>query len=51
MSLVPGADYDVPAGSYVLVRPDGHIAAITDRPDVIRGQLCRFDPVGEPSLS
>ncbi|MUL63544.1 hypothetical protein BOO86_03640 [Mycobacterium sp. CBMA 234] len=51
VSLVPGADYDVPAGSYVLVRPDGHIAAITDRPDVIRGQLCRFDPVGEPSLS
>ncbi|MUL45188.1 3-(3-hydroxyphenyl)propionate hydroxylase [Mycobacterium sp. CBMA293] len=51
VSLVPGADYDMPAGSYVLVRPDGHIATITDRPDVIWEQLRHFDPVGEPSLS
>lgn len=41
----PGPDYDVPAGSYVLVRPDGHVAAITDQPEVIREQLRRFDPV------
>ncbi|RUP27094.1 MAG: 3-(3-hydroxyphenyl)propionate hydroxylase [Mycolicibacterium sp.] len=43
--LSPGPDYDVPAGSYVLVRPDGHVAAITDQPEVIREQLRRFDPV------
>ena len=42
LRLAPGADYDVPAGSYVLVRPDGHIAAITDRPELIREQLDRF---------
>ncbi|BBZ53327.1 MULTISPECIES: FAD-dependent monooxygenase [Mycolicibacterium] len=49
--LSPGPDYDVPAGSYVLVRPDGHIAAITDQPEAIREQLRRFDPVraGSPS--
>ena len=42
LRLAPGADYDVPAGSYVLVRPDGHIAAITGRPELIREQLDRF---------
>jgi 2-polyprenyl-6-methoxyphenol hydroxylase-like FAD-dependent oxidoreductase len=39
VSLVPGADYDVPAGSCVLVRPDGYIGAISTRPEVIRDQL------------
>jgi hypothetical protein len=29
----------------VLIRPDGHIAAITERADMIREQLRRFDPV------
>ena len=51
LSLAPGPDYDVPAGSYVLVRPDGHIAAITDRAKTIREQLRRFDPVREPAPS
>ncbi|MUL74804.1 FAD-dependent monooxygenase [Mycolicibacterium sp. CBMA 226] len=45
LRLTPRRDYDVPAGSYVLVRPDGHIAVITDRADVIREQLSRLDPV------
>lgn len=40
--LRPGPEYDVPAGSYVLVRPDGHIAAITDRADEISEQLRRL---------
>lgn len=39
--LTPGADYDVSVGSYVLVRPDGYIGAISTRPEVIRGQLSR----------
>ncbi|WKG01166.1 FAD-dependent monooxygenase [Mycolicibacterium sp. HK-90] len=37
--LVPSADYDVPVGSYVLVRPDGYIGAISSRPEVVRDQL------------
>lgn len=41
LSLGPDPDYDVPVGSYVLVRPDGYIAAISARPDVIRDQLSR----------
>jgi 2-polyprenyl-6-methoxyphenol hydroxylase-like FAD-dependent oxidoreductase len=45
LRLTPGRDYDVPTGSYVLIRPDGHIAAITERADMIREQLRRFDPV------
>lgn len=45
LRLTPGADYDVPAGSYVLVRPDGYVAAMTDSADVVREQLRRFDPV------
>ncbi|SHX07397.1 putative FAD-binding monooxygenase [Mycobacteroides abscessus subsp. abscessus] len=49
--LSPGPDYDVPAGSYVLVRPDGHVAAITDQPEVIREQLRRFSPVRAASWS
>ncbi|BBX83129.1 FAD-dependent monooxygenase [Mycolicibacterium aubagnense] len=51
LRLTPGADYDVPAGSYVLVRPDGYVAAITDSADVVREQLSRFDPVREPAPS
>lgn len=39
--LAPGADYDVSVGSYVLVRPDGYIGAISTRPEVIRDQLSR----------
>jgi 2-polyprenyl-6-methoxyphenol hydroxylase-like FAD-dependent oxidoreductase len=35
----PRAGYDVPAGSYVLVRPDGHIGAISTKPEVIAHQL------------
>ena len=49
--LSPGPEYDVPAGSYVLVRPDGHLAAITDQPEAIREQLRRFDPVRAGSAS
>ncbi|OCB62413.1 3-(3-hydroxyphenyl)propionate hydroxylase [Mycobacterium vulneris] len=41
LSLGPDPGYDVPVGSYVLVRPDGYIAAISARPDVIRDQLSR----------
>ncbi|WP_454790602.1 FAD-dependent monooxygenase [Mycolicibacterium lutetiense] len=39
--LAPGADYDVPVGTCVLVRPDGYIGAISARPEVIRDQLRR----------
>ncbi|BBX92223.1 FAD-dependent monooxygenase [Mycolicibacterium boenickei] len=41
LSLGVTADYDVPVGSYVLVRPDGYVGAISTRPEVIRDQLCR----------
>ncbi|KHO24342.1 3-(3-hydroxyphenyl)propionate hydroxylase [Mycolicibacterium setense] len=37
--LAPNADYDVPVGSHVLVRPDGYVGAISTRADVIRDQL------------
>ncbi|MEV0671754.1 FAD-dependent monooxygenase [Mycobacterium sp. NPDC050441] len=39
--LEPGGDYDVPVGTFVLVRPDGYIGAISARPEVIRDQLRR----------
>ncbi|CAM5275782.1 FAD-dependent monooxygenase [Mycolicibacterium aubagnense] len=51
LRLTPGAGYDVPAGSYVLVRPDGYVAAMTDSADMVREQLRRFDPVREPTPS
>ncbi len=35
----PGPDYDVPVGCYVLVRPDGHVGAISTKPDVIAHRL------------
>ncbi|ORA35604.1 FAD-dependent monooxygenase [Mycobacterium aquaticum] len=35
----PNLDYDVPAGSYVLIRPDGHIGAISTNPAVIAHRL------------
>ncbi|MEX3646872.1 FAD-dependent monooxygenase [Mycolicibacterium porcinum] len=41
LSLGVTADYDVPVGSYVLVRPDGYVGAISTRPEVIRDQLRR----------
>ena len=37
--LAPSAGYDVPVGSYVLIRPDGYIGAVSARPEVIRDQL------------
>lgn len=43
--LTPGSDYDVPVGSYVLVRPDGYIGAISTRAEVIRDRLSL---AGEP---
>lgn len=39
--LGPSPNYDVPVGTYVLVRPDGYIGAISTRPEVIRNQLRR----------
>lgn len=39
--LAPSADYDVPVGTFVLVRPDGYVGAISARPEVIRDQLRR----------
>lgn len=39
--LALSADYDVPVGSFVLVRPDGYVGAISTRPEVIRDQLRR----------
>lgn len=39
MRLAPSAGYDVPVGSYVLIRPDGYIGAVSARPEVIRDRL------------
>ncbi|MDH6195190.1 2-polyprenyl-6-methoxyphenol hydroxylase-like FAD-dependent oxidoreductase [Mycobacterium frederiksbergense] len=46
--LAPGSDYDVPVGSYVLVRPDGYIGAISTRAEVIRDQLRRAGEARAP---
>ncbi|OLP03421.1 hypothetical protein BVU76_04780 [Mycolicibacterium porcinum] len=48
LSLGANADYDVPVGSYVLVRPDGYLGAISTRPEVVRDQLCQ---AGETSTA
>ncbi|CRZ13936.1 FAD-dependent monooxygenase [Mycolicibacterium neworleansense] len=47
--MAPNADYDVPAGCYVLVRPDGYIGAIDTQPGVIRDQVRRGrEPIRGP---
>lgn len=45
VSLGPSSDYDVPVGTYVLVRPDGYIGAISTQANVIRERLSL---AGEP---
>ncbi|MEW2482566.1 FAD-dependent monooxygenase [Mycobacterium sp. NPDC049093] len=45
VSLGPSPDYDVPVGTYVLVRPDGYIGAISTQANVIRERLSL---AGEP---
>ncbi|OBB26545.1 3-(3-hydroxyphenyl)propionate hydroxylase [Mycolicibacterium peregrinum] len=41
VSLGPSPDYDIPAGTYVSVRPDGYIGAVSSQANVIGDQLRR----------